>query len=224
MKKIILLFIAIFTINMLSAQEVDKNSFLFDGFKDAVVIYKDGRQFSVPLNYNLKEERFIFIDKSDNLQKKFANPELIGLVRVGHRCFVIDNNDLAKEVIQTAPLFYVMYVGNKKPAPKSTGFGGISEIASVDSYSSLPGNSISSGIKNIDIVVDGITKKYEADFNGKLRKFDDKNSFIKLMPKNKRMEIEKYINNNNINFENINQVLVVYNKFIQNNNKTNNSL
>ncbi|WP_455633808.1 hypothetical protein [Parabacteroides sp.] len=52
----------------LSAQE-GKSEYLFNEFQKSLIYYKDGRVFSVKVNYSLARNVFMFIDENDS---KFA--------------------------------------------------------------------------------------------------------------------------------------------------------
>lgn len=54
----------------------NQSTFLFPEFTEAIVHYKDGRAFQVPINYNLLESNFIFIDK-DKKKKNFPIRNLL---------------------------------------------------------------------------------------------------------------------------------------------------
>lgn len=77
----------------------NQSTFLFPEFTEAIVHYKDGRAFQVPINYNLLESNFIFIDK-DKKKKEFSDPELVISVKVGDRAFLPITGDEMAEVLQ----------------------------------------------------------------------------------------------------------------------------
>ena len=52
----------------------NQSTFLFPEFTEAIVHYKDGRAFQVPINYNLLESNFIFIDKDKKKKEQFKDP------------------------------------------------------------------------------------------------------------------------------------------------------
>lgn len=98
-----------------------------------MVLYKDGRRFAVPLNFNLATGQYVFIDPKDKLEKEFSQPDLIALLQINNRKFLATEGK-ATEIIQMEPLFYVVYTGKMKKAPQETTYGGISETASINSY------------------------------------------------------------------------------------------
>ena len=65
--------------------------FLFEEYQNALIFYKDGRQFQAPVNFDLLEGHYLFIDAKDKETKQFSNPELIALLRIGERRFLIGN-------------------------------------------------------------------------------------------------------------------------------------
>ena len=73
----------------LDAQVNPVSQFLFDDYQETLILYKDGRQFTAPVNFDLLEGHYLFIDAKDKQPKQFANPEMIALLRVGSRSFLL---------------------------------------------------------------------------------------------------------------------------------------
>ena len=181
--------------------------FLFEDYQNALIFYKDGRQFQAPVNFNLLEGHYLFIDAKDKETKQFSNPELIALLRIGERRFLVGNKE-AIEIIQTEPLFQVRYSGNLRKAPKKITYGGTTQTAPVDNYSRMIGNNLNS-ISN-DQIVTGVNKTYEVKIGKKTKRFFSKNSFLKAVPKQLRPDMESYLMKNEVDFEDVQQVLELY--------------
>ena len=189
------------------SQDAVSSSFLFEDYQNALIFYKDGRQFQAPVNFNLLAGHFLFIDAKDKEAKQFSNPELIALLRIGDRCFLIGNKETI-EVIQTEPLFQVRYSGNVRQAPKKLTYGGTTQTAPVDNYSRMIGNNLNT-ISN-DQIVTGINKSYEVKIGKKTKRFFSKNSFLKAVPKPQRPDMEAYLEQHEVDFGNVQQVLELY--------------
>ena len=43
----------IFCVGLFAQNTKDNSSYLFDEFQDCLIVYKDGRQFTAPVNYDL---------------------------------------------------------------------------------------------------------------------------------------------------------------------------
>lgn len=65
----------------------DNSSYLFDEFQDCLIVYKDGRQFTAPVNYDLIKKHYVFKDPEQQ-EKEFSDPELIAVLRIGNRSFL----------------------------------------------------------------------------------------------------------------------------------------
>ena len=189
------------------AQTPDASPFLFNDYQNALIFYKDGRQFQAPVNFNLLEGHYLFIDAKDKEAKQFTNPELIALLRIGKRRFLIGNKETI-EIIQTEPLFQVRYSGNLRKAPKKITYGGTTQTAAVDNYSRMVGNNLNA--LNNDQIVTGVNKTYEMKVGKKTKRFFSKSSFLKAVPKQQRTDMEAYFMKNDVDFEDVQQVLELY--------------
>ena len=208
MKLLIVLFVYLYgMVFSVYSQTTNDSSFLFEEYQDALIFYKDGRQFQAPVNFNLLEGHYLFIDAKDKEAKQFSNPELIALLRIGERRFLIGNKETI-EIIQTEPLFQIRYSGNIRKAPKQITYGGSTQTAAVDNYSRMIGNNLNT--LNNGQIVTGVNKTYEVKIGKKTKRFFSKNSFLKAVPKQLRTDIEYYLMKNEVDFENVQQVLELY--------------
>lgn len=133
----------IFCVGLFAQNTKDNSSYLFDEFQDCLIVYKDGRQFTAPVNYDLIKKHYVFKDPEQQ-EKEFSDPELIAVLRIGNRSFLIGKQE-AVEVIQAQPKFNVIYTGDTRRAPKKISYGGTTQTASVDNYSGLTGTGLSGG-------------------------------------------------------------------------------
>lgn len=207
--KRLLIILTLFTgfVHTAFSQTSAVSHFLFEDYQNALIFYKDGRQFQAPVNFNLLEGHYLFIDAKDKETKQFSNPELIALLRIGERRFLVGNKE-AIEIIQTEPLFQVRYSGNLRKAPKLITYGGTTQTAPVDNYSRMIGNNLNT-ISNNQIVI-GVNKTYEVKIGKKTKRFFSKNSFLKAVPKLQRPEMEAYLEQHEVDFGNVQQVLELY--------------
>lgn len=210
MKQLIFSLIGLFCLlSNSTAQNETSSAFLFKSFQQARVVYKDGRQFSVPLNYNLITSSYVFIDKADGKEKEFSEPEQIAVIQIDDRTFLMRTGK-ATEIIQAEPEFYVSYTGNIKKGPQRISHGGTTETASVENYSTIAGKGIIGGVRTNDEIVSAVNKTYEVRVGKKLKRFYNKRSFLKIFPKEKRLLLKTFIEQNNINFDSIEEVLKLY--------------
>lgn len=189
------------------AQPSTSDSYLFKQFQDALVVYKDGRLFNVPANYNLLDNRFVFIDKADqDMEKEFSDLDLIAVIKMGGKDF-LPTSGKATEVMQAHPRFYVSYVGYSRQAPKPLTYGGVTETASVDTYS---GTGFINREQSGGRVIKHIDKEYEVQIGKREKTFFNEKTFLKLFPKARHEELKDYIEKQNIDFNIPEQVLQLY--------------
>jgi hypothetical protein len=186
----------------------DNSSYLFDEFQDCLIVYKDGRQFTAPVNYDLIKKHYVFKDPEQQ-EKEFSDPELIAVLRIGNRSFLIGKQE-AVEVIQAQSKFNVIYTGDTRRAPKKISYGGTTQTASVDNYSGLTGTGLSGGIQDAQRIVTGINKTYEVGVGKKTKRFYNKKSFLKLFPKKQQVRWNRYIEENKIDFGSVDQVFKLF--------------
>lgn len=210
MKQIIVLLVVLMTfLSGTYAQADKKGVFLFETFKDGIVRYKDGRQFRVPLNYNLVQGHFVFIDKKDNnLEKEFSEPDMVTMIEIDERIF-LSPSEGATEIIQTTPPLYVSYEATVRKE-KDTAYGGQTQTASVDSYSQIRGVGQIGGIDGTKKTVAAINKIYKIKIGKKMKRFSNKKQFIKLFPAQVE-KISEYFTKIDADFDNTEQVLALYN-------------
>ena len=190
-----------------SAQE-GKSEYLFNDFQKSLIYYKDGRVFSVKVNYNLARNAFMFIDENDNNNiKLFAEPDMVRTLKIDNRIFQVDSKGLAQEHLNQEPYLAVTYRGKSRPEGKQVGYGGRSETASVDSYSSIQSGGHSYNLETEKIILADVEKRYTIKKNKKQKQFQSSKQFLKLYPKEQEETIKAYIKSNKINFDEPQQVL-----------------
>lgn len=200
MKYTLILFVIFLGLSDVFAQE-KHSPYLFPQFTDSYIYYKDGRVFQVPANYDLLNNKFVFIDK-DNEKKEFSEPKMIVSIKVGTRTFIPTSGSEAAEIIQDDPIILVQYIGDKR-IKKDLTFGGKTETASVDSYSNLV---YGTGDDKKNAVLVKIDHQYFINNNKRLKRFSTEKQFLKIFPKQKE-QIKQYINENKIDFSSIEQVV-----------------
>lgn len=191
----------------MSAQE-SKPEYLFDDFRKSLIYYKDGRTFNVKVNYNLARNAFMFIDENDNGNiKLFAEPEMVSIVKIDNRIFRLDPKGIAQEIISQEPYLAVAYIGKSRPEGKQVGYGGRSETASVDSYSSIQSGGHSYKLETEKIILADVEKRYTVRIGKKERSFKTSRQFVKLFPKEQQETILHYIKEHSVDFDEPQQVL-----------------
>lgn len=196
MRYSIILFFIYLGLSSVSAQD-KQSQYLFPEFTDSYIYYKDGRVFQVPANYDLFNNKFVFIDK-DNEKKEFSEPDMIVSIKVSSRTFIPTSGNETAEVIQADPQILVQYIGNKR-IKKDLTFGGKTETASVDSYSNLI---YGTGDDKKNIVLVKIEYLFYIEKNKRLKRFSTEKQFLKIFPKQKE-QLKQYIDGYKIDFNSI---------------------
>ena len=209
-KELTILFLLIVQSLATMGQEPTVSQFLFDDYQEALILYKDGRQFTAPVNFDLLNGHYLFIDAKDKRPKQFANPEMIALIRIGSRSFLLEHN-ATTEVLQAEPLFQVTYSGNLRPAPKNLTYGGTTQTAAVDAYVGYSGSTVlGSQRQSMNKIVAGIDKRYGIKIGKKTKRFYNQSSFLKAFPKQQRAKVEEYLSKKDIDFNDVQQVFDLY--------------
>lgn len=185
-----------------------ESEYLFKDFQQSLVYYKDGRVFKVKLNYSLARNAFMFIDENDkNNVKLFAEPEMVRVLKIDNRTFQLTPKGLAQEHLNQDPYLAVTYRGRSRPQGKQVGYGGRSETASVDSYSSIQSEGHIFKLETEKIIIADVQKRYTTKINGKEKAFETGKQFLKLYPKEQQETIQKYIKAQKTDFDDPQQVL-----------------
>ena len=185
-----------------------ESEYLFKDFQQSLVYYKDGRVFKVKLNYSLARNAFMFIDENDkNNVKLFAEPEMVRVLKIDNRTFQLTPKGLAQEHLNQDPYLAVTYRGRSRPQGKQVGYGGRSETASVDSYSSIQSEGHIFKLETEKIIIADVQKRYTTKRNGKEKAFETGKQFPKLYPKEQQETIQKYIKTQKTDFDDPQQVL-----------------
>ena len=116
----------------------------------------------------------------------------------------------ATEVLLAEPKFHVQYTAQKKKAPDKITYGGTSETASVNSYSGLAGQGVTSRAQANNFIVQNVNVSYEVQVGKRSRSFYNQRSFLRIFPRAQRANLESYIEQNQVDFESTEEVLQLY--------------
>ncbi len=118
--------------------------------------------------------------------------------------------DGATEVLQMNPPLFVQYKGSMRWEGKQVGYGGRSETSAVESYSTFQAGATVHKLETEKLILTSIFKIFRIERGGKQYRFSSEKQFLKAYPEHKEV-LKKYIKDNDINFEVIEDVLQVYN-------------
>lgn len=189
-----------------SMAQTTKSEYIFDDFTEAIVIYKDGRQFAVRINYNLIDKQYFFYDQVEpDERKRFIDEKLVGAIKVDNRTFRITSKGEAEEILNAAPFLSVVYTARLKDAPKQAAYGGTSETSAIDSYKTIRHNGVNHNLEDKRMVIASITKTYHIQKDKKEKVVRSIKQFKNLYPKQKD-KIEQYVEARQVDFNNPQQV------------------
>lgn len=186
--------------------------YLFDEFKQAVLISKEFNQFAAVVNYSFMHNQFLFIDTHDNNLIKLIDPAMeIRTIKVDNRIFIISDQGKVKEVLQQEPLITLQYKGKTKPEGKDAGYGGKSETSAIESYGYIHSGGQTLKLNTGGYLLIGVDFQYEIDRNGKAKSFMFPAKFVKIYPKSIQGKLDQYMEEQAVDFKEPEQVVSLYN-------------
>ncbi|MDR2806310.1 MAG: hypothetical protein LBB85_11880 [Dysgonamonadaceae bacterium] len=210
----ILIFIStsfLFAISFVGAKADDGDSvkmFLFSQFEKGYVILKEGNaRLSAQLNYDLTEERILYIDTEDVVNELDATA--VTMVVIGERSFFPVGNHAFYERIETGNKeYYINHKTRVLSKGKASGYGGYSQTASVSGLV-VTNNSGNLYLLGPEEKIEGVDESSVFVKNGKkFEKINSLKSLIKLF-KSHQAEIEAYSKENKTNFNAIEDVKAI---------------
>lgn len=206
---IVILVLIIITGSSKLVAQIDSTQFLLRNFENGQVFFKDGRVFDASLNYSLFVKKFLFLDQQDNSIKEFSEPEMVSTIKIGKRVFLPTKNG-ATEVLQSDPYISVQYRGTLKREGKEIGYGGRSETSAVDGLATYHSGNTGYKLETEKFILSRIDKIFRIEYNGKQYRFLNEKQFLKAFSNQKEV-LTKYIKENEIDFNDIDDVLKLYN-------------
>jgi len=188
---------------------VNLPNLLFPKFSWGIVKLKTGEKNKAMLNYNTVTQELVFMQKKEFLV--LDNPQDIDTVFLWNKIFLPFDKAFYELAVMAPVSLFIQHKSYVEQPGVPTGFGAKSQTAgptSVARYYGARGPidlKLPSDYKVIDDTEYWI--KRESGFDN----FDTKKKFLKIFP-DKKDELEKYIKQHNIDFENSVKVveLVVY--------------
>ena len=201
---------ALFYFNSAFAQEELGNGMLFPQFENGTVVFKNGVRSAASLNYNIIQQEMLF-KSSDSTIMAIANPsEIIVIIIEERRFFPVTSGGIFYEEIPAGKgSFFIQRKAIMLSQGKAAGYGGYSATSSITSYGTLY-----SGSGNvINLNPDEKFKLKNNNFyylkSGKnYKKFSSAKTLGKLF-KGQESKIEKFANEQSINFSSIDDVTMI---------------
>ena len=186
--------------------------YLFPEFTIGDVIYKDAPLGAGMINYNLLVGEMQFL--ADDEVMALANIRDIAMVYIDNRKFYpFNNKEFAEELLSTDKVqLRVRRRGSMVPYAKRGAYGASSPTSAITSYNSINNASQQHNLSVMgDVMVTLKYFYYLVGQNGRYTQINNVKAFTKLFPVH-RAQIEAYAKENNIRFDNVNdlKVLLVY--------------
>lgn len=208
MRCIIILFLcSIWIVPANLSAQTTPSEYLFEHFSDAIVTYKNGQRFKTRINYNLVDKRYVFYDPvEENEIRIFQDIRLVAIINIGDRIFRITPKSEAEEILRPEPLLTVVYGARLREQGKPSGYGGRSETAAIQVYSSFQSDGLMRTLEADRMLITATSKIYHLYQNGKEKTFRDAKQFFKLYPKQKK-QLELFIEEKQVDFNDPAQVI-----------------
>ena len=176
-------------------------NFLLPHFASGVIKFKSGDTKAAVVNYNILDEELVFLQ--DNNYMVLQDPSVIDTLYIGGSSFVPVKTAFY-EVGFTGPAltFYIQHKGYLENVGTTTAYGTRSQSASAQYKKQFygPAGTVNLSIPENYKVADD--SKFWIGRNNKMEKFASKHQFLKIF-KDKEKELNKYIDDNNIKFNKI---------------------
>lgn len=187
----------------INAQLLDRELSLFDDFKDAQIVYKDGSKSQSKLNYNFWLNQFCFLDEKTDMVHLIKGVDKIDYYEIAGKKYKTDGKKLIE---YNTDGFFTEIIYKKNVTKASQGaYGAPTETASTQSYFPII-EAWKRGEYDIsNLRIGKLQVEYKINEDGKVYEFDNAKQFQKIYPQYQK-EIKKYIKNNSVNFSNIDQV------------------
>jgi len=187
--------------NSLFAQEESGNGALFPQFEKGFVIFKNGAQTPASLNYDLIQERMLFLDADGTVMTLNKSRDIVA-VNIGERRFSpVSAQGAFYEVLQAGDnSFYVKRRASVVSKGKAAAYGGYSQTSSTTSYGSwyntIGGTSKLNPDEQIKLE---IKYTYYLKSGNSYKQFVSPKTLGKLF-KGHESEIQEFADKNSINF------------------------
>ena len=214
MKKSIIYLLLLFSLPAL-AQTEWREGMLFPEFKAGIVVFDDGSKAKSTFNYYTVEEKMFYWDETRKATMTFANTSNILGIDIDGRFFEKARDNAFYERIDVdSNYFYVRWKSRLVSVGKKGAYGTRSQSAGITNYQR--NEDASRGDFARFTQEDGTRNDVDSEFylkiNGTFKKFDSAKSLSKLIGR-PLQELENFVQENNINFKQIEDVKALIKRF-----------
>ena len=182
--------------------------YLFPGFTKGLVKMKAGKNYDAVLNYNMVTENMVM--EKDGTLLDLTNMAAVDTIILQYRRFVPFNEVFYEVLVNNSISFFIQHKCDLVSAGSPSGYGSTSQTSAIKNYSSVSTNS---RIYNLEIPADytlNPSPVYWIRKGNTMFSFLNKRQFLKIFPE-KNKEIEKFINQNRLKIENLNDLIILGN-------------
>lgn len=187
---------------------VNLPNFLFPRFTKSVIKLKSGQVSSAVLNYNIIDQEMVF--RQNEGYMVLSNPQLVDTVYIANRTFIPFKIGFYELIMSGAVTLFIQYKSDLESVGTPTGYGATSQTTHATPQRQMYGPfgtvdlNIPDGYKIVD------KTEYWVRKNDVMEKFSSKRQFLKIF-KEKEKELSKFIDENDIKFKNINDIVKLFN-------------
>ncbi|HKK42239.1 MAG TPA: hypothetical protein VJ963_07510 [Bacteroidales bacterium] len=202
---IFLMFFCLFS-NSVKGQDNMGNTlpqFIFPTFRPGVILFKDGQQVKMLLNYNMVDQ--MMVTEVEGIYRYSKNPDLIDTIYIGDRKFV-PLGRIFYELLAGGPVpFYLQNKSSYTPKGADIGYGAKSQSVGPTQYKRFEvtnAMSLYNEVVKIDLPPNvTITKAsdYWVNKDGQMEDFNNSRQFLKIFP-DKEAALKQFIKKQRINF------------------------
>ncbi len=195
-------------VNAQGDSAVNLPNFLFPRFTKCVIKLKSGQVSSAVLNYNIIDQEMVF--RQNEGYMVLANPQLVDTVYMTNRTFVPFRIGFYELVMTGPATLFIQYKSDVESVGTPTGYGATSQTTNA-----TPQRQMYGPFGSVDLrIPDGFKIVDKTDYwvrkDNEMSKFSTKRQFLKIF-KDKEKELIQFIDNNDIKFKNINDIVKLFN-------------
>ena len=187
---------------------IDLPNFLLPRFTKSVIKLKSGQMNSAILNYNVVDQEMVFLQTENYMV--LTNPQLVDTVYMANRTFIPFKTGFYELVMTGTVTLFIQHKSDVESVGTSTGYGATSQTTNATYQRQIYGpiGSVDLRIPDAYKIVD--KTEYWVRKENEMRKFSTKRQFLKIF-KDKEKELTQFINDNNIKFKEINDIVKLFN-------------
>jgi hypothetical protein len=199
-----LFFLLLLTSTFLLAQK-QNNPYLFDTFKRGKIIYKKGDPVEANFNYDTAREILVFLD-TDSVVMEIDNTSNMAALSIDNRIFEhIGKGTFYERIPIDDSFLYVRWQSKRISEGRTGAYGTRSPTSSISSIGQYNGPGGVVRLKDTEEFSYSPSNYYYLKINNKFKRFSSDDSLFKLF-KGREDEIKKYIEEENINLKNIDDI------------------